>query len=286
MKTASTELRLLIEGGQFAVADLYTITLIDDVEKYITTADIDLKWGGNTFSHTLLPLRRESVNQALGLEVDSMDLSVFPDPNAPFIEDNTFGKCVRLGLLDGATVKLERAYLPDWNSPITGVLHRFEGRVSDIEGGDNEYSVPVKSLLELLNMKMPLNLYQAPCRHTVYTTPCGVDRSAFIVEGEITGLIDLNSFNTDLTAADHYFDLGVIELESGPNSGFRRTVKAYLNASGKVEFSLPLPIAPTLGDTFIIYPGCNRTMEVCSDKFDNLLSYKGYPWVPKPELIY
>ena len=285
MKTASPALRGLIESGQFGTADLYTITLIDGTVIRLTSADRDLMWNLNNYSHNKLKVQRDGLSQALGLEVDTLNLNVFPEPLEPFIEDNPFGKCVRIGLLDGATIKLEKGYIKTWALPVVlGVLHKFEGSISDIEGGDRGYSIPVKSILELMNMNMPANLYQTSCRHVVYSPQCGVNREAFTVTGEITSVTNKNIFDTNLSQPDGYFDLGVIAFTSGVNNGSRRTVKRHV--SGELEFSLPLVHLPQVGDDFTIYPGCQRTQSVCKDKFNNLLSFKAYPYVPKPETLY
>lgn len=45
----------------------------------------------------------------------------------------------------------------------------------------------------------------------------------------------------------------------------------------------PLPNVPATGDAFTVYPGCNKTMQMCRDKFNNLIHYGGQPFVPQPE---
>jgi uncharacterized phage protein (TIGR02218 family) len=88
---------------------------------------------------------------------------------------------------------------------------------------------------------------------------------------------------TNLTQADTYFDNGQLVFNFGANNGHVVAVKAYLNSGGTVYFVVPLPALPTAGDTFTIYPGCDKTQATCASKFSNLANFGGFPYVPVPE---
>lgn len=62
----------------------------------------------------------------------------------------------------------------------------------------------------------------------------------------------------------------------------KRTVKSYDPASG-FTFVLPLPVAPSAGDTISMFAGCDKTLATCRAKFNNAGRFRGYPWVPNPE---
>jgi hypothetical protein len=32
--------------------------------------------------------------------------------------------------------------------------------------------------------------------------------------------------------------------------------------------------------TVNLYPGCNKSMDHCINRFDNILNYGGFPWIP------
>jgi hypothetical protein len=40
---------------------------------------------------------------------------------------------------------------------------------------------------------------------------------------------------------------------------------------------------PNTGDTFTAYPGCDKTQNTCTSKFNNLVNFGGFPYVPVPE---
>ncbi len=31
---------------------------------------------------------------------------------------------------------------------------------------------------------------------------------------------------------------------------------------------------------FVVYPGCSKQIDVCEDKFNNVATFGGFPWVP------
>ncbi|MEI8325522.1 MAG: phage BR0599 family protein [Betaproteobacteria bacterium] len=70
---------------------------------------------------------------------------------------------------------------------------------------------------------------------------------------------------------------------TGANAGIGRTIKAQ--AGGVLTSVQPWPSAVTIGDTFTVYPGCDKTQATCSSKFSNLARFRGYPYVPAPETI-
>jgi uncharacterized phage protein (TIGR02218 family) len=47
----------------------------------------------------------------------------------------------------------------------------------------------------------------------------------------------------------------------------------------------PLPNAPAAGDTFTAAQGCDHTMATCKDQFNNLSNFRGYPFVPPPQIM-
>jgi uncharacterized phage protein (TIGR02218 family) len=69
-------------------------------------------------------------------------------------------------------------------------------------------------------------------------------------------------------------------------------VKTYTNSAG-VKTIVPAfafsvgsstQTAPANGDTFNIYPGCDKKQATCSTKFANLTHFRGFPYIPRPRL--
>lgn len=280
MKTASTELIALLESGSFKLADLYTITLKNgDILRY-TNSDIPIQYGGNPFYP--IAIERTKIKVVIGIEVDTLNITISPTDET--VGGNPMIGSVHSGAFDGALIKLERAYMDSWGNTSPGTIHLFEGEVAGVEMDGISIYLKAWSLLATLNIKMPINIYQSPCINSLYGTACGVNKASMAVSGSVTSGSTKNTINSALGQASGYFSLGTIEFETGPNSGVVRTVKSF--ASGQFTLVRPLFIAPTTGDTFKAYPGCNKTLSVCTNTFFNDSKFRGYPWIPVPETAY
>ena len=86
-----------------------------------------------------------------------------------------------------------------------------------------------------------------------------------------------------MAQAAGYFDLGVVKFTSGANNGVARTVKRH--TSGQLVTLQPLPAAVANGDTFQVWPGCDKLQGTCSGKFANLARFRGQPYIPMAETV-
>lgn len=281
MKASTPELDALLASNEFRLADLYTVTLKVGGVLYYTSADIPLAWDGHTF--TPITISRGSTRIVAGIEVDSMNMEITPGAQHT-IAGQPFLASVLAGVLDGAEIKVQRAYLAGWRQPVVGALHRFEGAVSDAELDGITAQLRVVSLLSILNTKMPRNVYQAACAHSLYDAGCGVSKAAFGATGLIQSGATKEALVTNLLQADGYFTQGMVTFVTGQNAGQSRTVKAH--ASGVLTLANPLRWTPAIGDQFTAWPGCDKTMATCSSRFSNLSKFRGCPWIPVPESAY
>ncbi len=66
-----------------------------------------------------------------------------------------------------------------------------------------------------------------------------------------------------------HYQIGV----NGPNT----------SGQGIINLWQALPYAPAPGDQFTVYPGCDKSVFACRNKFNNLLNYGGFPFTPNEE---
>lgn len=284
MRTASVALVTLLNGSQtLAYADLYTFTLQGGGVLRYTSADVPVTYGGNTFALGPL-LSRSRTKLGIGISVDDLEINISAD-SAVQVNGKAMMTFLASGGLDGARLKLERAFMVDWSTAPAGTLVMFAGRVSDVTMGRYEARLVVRSDTELLDVKVPKNLYQPGCMNTLYDAACGKSRAALTVANAVAAAPapTKSVFGSTLGQAASYFDLGVVTFASGANSGISRTVKSY--AGGQVTLIAPFPFAPAVGDTFTIYPGCDKTQATCNSRFANLQRFRGQPFIPVPETV-
>lgn len=279
MKTASTNLiNFLNSNQQFYMADLYTLTLNGGFVARYTSWDQDLSYGGNTFAS--FRIDRSKIRSVVGVEVDTLEISVYAD-QADLLNGAPWFTAVQRGALDSAILKLERVFMPTAGDTSLGSILLFTGRVSDTEVSRTEARLTIKSELELLDTQLPRNLYQSGCLHTLYDNGCQLNKAAFAVAGTVGAGSTLTQLNSGLGNPTDYFTLGVVKFTSGVNAGVTRSVRAQ--TGGQFTFALPLVTAPSTGDPFIAWPGCDKMKDTCSNKFNNVINFRGFPYVPTPE---
>jgi uncharacterized phage protein (TIGR02218 family) len=181
---------------------------------------------------------------------------------------------------------LQRLYYSDWQNPPVGnnAIKFFEGHVSDVTPGRSSVQVIVKDIRELLSVPWPLYVYQAHCVWRLYGNGCGLNKTNFTISGYVADANgNLTQFRTDLNQANSYFDMGVVRFTSGNLNGTMRTIKNFLDANNTINLTVPLTEAPTIYETFNVYPGCAHTRKDCNNKFNNSNNFRGFPFIPTRE---
>src|SRR5437763_3643031 len=127
---------------------------------------------------------RSKIATKIGVQPTELDIDIFAG------SDDTIGPAsladaVRLGLLDGATVELDRLFAPpqpDGSGGLDtslGAIVWFYGRVAECDAGRSAIRLKVTSLMNLLAIQqMPRRLYQAACTHVFGDAMCGFDRNS------------------------------------------------------------------------------------------------------------
>jgi hypothetical protein len=302
MKTASPELVSLLNSGNFVFWDLYTITLnVGSVIRF-TDANFSISSGGFFDGSSLLINSEDNPSTAswkLGLDVSNWTVAVMPRTKDPItgelfpdkIGSVPWTSAARRGYLDGAKFLVERAYfastptypIPVSGAPAVGKITVFLGSVATVDISEMKVILTANDYRELLDTNMPRNVYQSGCRRKLFDAGCTLNSASYINNMTITGTSTrstLVSGNT-VPSGSGSFTLGRVVFTSGSNTGFQRTVLNW--SPGSFTLQNPLPYAPSVGDTFQAYPGCDKTLDDC-EAFNNLLNFGGEPYIPAAEL--
>lgn len=285
MKSAgnTTLQNLLANNRQLWVAHLYTFTLSGGSIFRYTDADLNVTSGGFTFLSTDALFKYTKRKESVGLAVASFEMDVYPSSSNVLLGSTPWIQAALQGQLDYARVQVERAYGTSPGDTSSGTVILFNGRISDVEIGRSMLKLTVKSDIELLNVQMPRNLYQPGCLHELFDAGCTLNPASFRVSGAVTSAT-ASVINATLAQATGYFDMGVITMTSGVLNGLSLTVKSYVNGTPSVITLLTaFRQAPAGGDTFTILPGCAKTQSVCTNTFNNLVHFRGQPYIPQPE---
>lgn len=106
---------------------------------------------------------------------------------------------------------------------------------------------------------------------------------------EVVAVQDRRTFTISVseprsTQNDRWFSNGVLTFDYGDNAEVSYQIKTGEadSAGAEVEITLYLRAGfnVQVGDTGTIYPGCAKTVIDCAQKFNNILNYRGFPYIP------
>lgn len=82
-----------------------------------------------------------------------------------------------------------------------------------------------------------------------------------------------------------WFTSGGVKFDTGLNAGLGMEVKNWFPEQNSVELFLALPYVPAVGDTLAIWTGCNKTMPMCTNRFNDLINMRAEPFVPGQDAL-
>jgi hypothetical protein len=316
LKPASPALVGLLQSTQFQMADLYTFSLQGSADviglpaptpgpSYLYSGAATAITDETTGRYFALGPRfeRSLTRTVIGIQSDELDIRIYPE-TTDLLGQTAWAQAVWQGQLDGATVQLERAFMPTWGNTAAGTVVLFAGRVSDAEVSRTMISLKVRSWLEVLNIEMPRRLWQASCTHNFGDAMCGYNRVAGTnANGSPTGVGALSFAAAAGSTANLVYGapttrnpyvLGTIIGQTGANAGQARSISQF-QSGVLVGVMLNFLSVPNVGDEFQILPGCDRTLNTCGGIFlntrvtptgyvaGNAERFGGFPFIPPPE---
>jgi uncharacterized phage protein (TIGR02218 family) len=280
---------LLNSASQIFVADLLTIIQASGTITRLTNASTALAAVSRIDSLThvwspTFPFTRGRTKLVAGLQVDTLQITLMPDPLVHVLGSLPWPAAVRTAALDEARIVLERVFMATPGDTSAGTMIQFAGRVGAATPSRASIEIEVRSDLELLSAPFPRNVYQPGCLHTLYDSGCTLAKASFQASATAQAGSTAAAIVTGLAAADGYYDLGTMTFTAGVNVGLTRTVKAFVG--GVATPVVAFPAAPAVGDAFTIAAGCDKRQATCTTKFSNLTHFRGFPFVPQPELAH
>lgn len=284
MRNATPEMIAFLQQRlQFFVADLFTVTLRDGTTFRWTTADSAIYHGGNTWLSTGPLLQRTSWSMSNTVEVQEMVVEVASGSD-DFVDGTNLKLAVHNGLLDGASVFLQRAIMPTFGDTSLGLIDLFLGKVGKVTITAIGFQMTVRGDNVLLSMFMPRNRYQLNCIHTLYDSGCTLLKADFSFTIAVaTATKSRVNWVGGGTFDPARFAAGMVYFEGGPAYGSRRSIQSA-DSSG-VDLAYPLYATPEPGDMMTLSYGCLKTQGAC-EQFANKQHFRGFPFLPQAETAY
>ena len=273
MRTIASNLKADIEAG--TIARLLKITCTNGTVYAFTDHDRDLV----VDSVTYVPapgLAAVSYVATSDVEVSSQQAGA---AMVDVPEEDLLG-----GVFDDAEVEASWA---SWANPAYGKVVTFSGRIASIDWDETAFKAEIMSFMKQLELNIG-QVYTASCRHELYGSvsvgkvgACTVNPAAFTFTGTVASVVTpkwkLTYSGAAAAQADGYFSNGTITFTSGILNGLTYPIKK--DASDTLDLVLPTMKTFAIGDTFTIRAGCDKTLETCKTKFNNVLNFGGFPHI-------
>lgn len=268
-----------LESGLTTVCRCWAITRADGQDYGFTDHDMELHFDGLTFKAST-GLTAAAVEQATGLSIDNSEAMGALSDAAVREED------IEAGRFDGAEV---RAWLVNWANLDQRIL-QFWGSIGELRRAGGAFHAELRGLTDLLNRPLG-RVYQKPCTAVLGDGACrfNINAPGYRAEAVIDGFDSATVLR--LTGAgsadDAWFERGRLDVMSGAARGLWASIKQDRRVKGGREITLWSGIGGglTIGDRVQLIAGCDKRIETCRLKFNNLLNFQGFPDLPGEDWV-
>ena len=268
-----------MQSGLTTVSRCWAIIRADGRVHGFTDHDLPLSFEGIEFrADTGLSAR--VLSQSSGLSVDNTEaLGALSDASVTEAD-------IEAGRFDGAEVK---AWLVNWADVSQRTL-QFRGSIGELRRNGGVFHAELRGLTEALNRPIG-RVFQKPCSAVLGDMACGVNVSdpAFSVELTVDQVSEARMFRwVEISGyAPEWFSRGRLTVLSGDAEGLWGMVRSDRKASAwrEVELWTPIRAAVKTGDRVLLSAGCDRRLETCRSKFNNVINYQGFPDVPSEDWV-
>lgn len=268
-----------IATGLTTLCRCWAITRQDGVVLGFTDHDVTLAFDGVTFKADS-GLSALALQQSTGLSVDNTEALGALNDASVRPED------IDAGRFDGAEV---RAWLVNWAEVDVRWL-QFRGSIGELRRVGGAFHAELRGLTE--NLNRPLGrIYQKPCTAVLGDGSCRftLDTPGYRDERAVEVVVKGRSFAwDDMTEFEPgWFLRGRLSVLTGPAQGLWGMIKQDRLFGNKRQVELWEPIRARIGhgDMVRLDAGCDKRMETCRLKFNNMLNFQGFPDLPAEDWV-
>lgn len=272
MKTISSALKQAIINGKVAV--LFKITTKDNAIYAYTDHDMPLTVGSVTYQPTP-GLKKIYFQSTTDGTAQNNEVAA-----GWSINDESL---VISGKFDYAEVEVS---LVDWSNVSLGTVLIDRGNLTEINFEGNAFRAVFESYANRLKKNINF-IVTANCRHLLFSQfssdkigACTVNQASYTYNGTVSTIVTPKLVFTvsGLSQPNAWCSGGVLTWTTGNNAGLSYVVKNHeVSASTTITLFLPTLGSIQVGDQFSVTAGCDKTLNTCKNKFNNVLNFGGFP---------
>ena len=279
MAALSPAFQAHVQSGLTTLCRAWAITRTDGVVFGFTDHDRSLAFDGYSFKAGT-GLTALALQQATGLSVDNTE-AIGGLSDASVREAD-----IDAGRFDGAEV---RCWQVNWADVSIRRL-MFRGTIGQLRRAGGAFHAELRGLSDALNRPLG-RVYQKPCTAVLGDSACrfALDTPGYQEEVPVEQVERGQEFRwQDLAGFElGWFARGQLEVLSGAAQGLRGVIKQDRidGASRVIELWQPIGGEIMSGDMLRLQAGCDKRMETCRLKFNNLINNQGFPDIPGEDWV-
>lgn len=175
-------------------------------------------------------------------------------------------------------------------NPVTVAIYRYHGtdsisnkvlywsgRILSTKWKVHTVELICESIYTSIQRQGLTRTYQRACPYVLYTYPCTAVAGNFVLIGPATTVSGNVITMASIVEATGYYNGGYLEYSKLGSLIEFRTIISQVGTTLTLSYNIP---GLADGDEIKIYPGCNRTIDHCNNKFNVGEDYGGFPYVP------
>lgn len=282
------DVKALLASKQFVFADCFSLIAPNNdtircasVQKDVIVTPIG---GGVKQTWTAKGVKVSGLKTVceVGVDVDEQEVQLDFLPTDMF-QGLTLANALLWGRFDGGTLLRDRYFAQEFgvgNVPTAwmGGTRLYSGKIASIDELGRSYcKFKSRSQLTALDINVPSTLFLPQCRNALYDVRCKLNRDLYRADAVVGAGSTSSVIKWSGATAD--YALGSLYIVTVSGVTLIRTVRDVV-VGDSLLLAYPLEIAPTVGQNFTVYQGCDRSFSRCRDHFNNQVNFRGYPFVP------
>lgn len=232
---------------------------------FYTSADHDVVFEGNTYTSTTIS--RSEIEAKASVRRENLDITV--------AVNNPMGKDFMQYIPDSVT------FVVLYIQSNVGTFIGWKGRLQATSPNKSTIKLTCESIYTSMQRVGLRQQYQRGCRHMLYdATGCRVDKNTHLVNAIV---ISCSAFRITFSAS-----VGAIGFYTGGVIEYNGALRAIINHDGEntidINDQFPALVKALVdnpgGVSVKLYPGCDRSKEMCTNRFGNFANFGGFPDIP------
>lgn len=268
MKSASAGLAAHLAGEVTTLATCWKITRRDAQVLGFTTHVQDLVVSGVTYISAIGSYTATTIRTSSDMAVDNLDVDAVFD--SAYITDQD----LRAGKYDFAQVEIFQVNYADVSQ---GVLKLRRGWLGEVASHGHYFQAELRGLMQALQQTVG-RVYGKRCDADLGDARCTVSLAGITLSGTVTSVASRQQFDGTVVPARRG---GLVVWTGGANAGYGMEVQSL--GVSTIALVLPMGYDIATGDTYTVYPGCDKLLSTCKGTFNNVINFRGFPYIPGPD---